>query len=456
MKVIIVGLGQSGMMLASQLALEQHDVVVIDSCKESVERITDKLNVNGICGSGASRETLIQAGAQTADVILALTPVDETNLLCCMIAKKCGTRFAAARMHREDFNADQKYYAHDFNIDQIISSEYETAHEIFRHIGLPGAVKADAFFSAQSTFIELHIDSNSMLIDMPLYQVKQFFETDMLVGTILRNEKIIIPDGSFVIKENDTIGIVASIESVSQIFRKLGIMRKPVKKVMMVGCGTIGGYLVQMLLKNKIQVKILEFDQQRCLELAQQYPDVEIAYGDGINTDTLLEEGIAQTDVCVSMTGKDETNLVISMFAWSCNVKSIITKITNSSYEKLLHRVSIDITISPSVIIVDRLMQFIRNTKSSSATNSIQHLYRINDGKAEALEFVACETDSHLLEPFSSKNFVLKKEILIAAIIRDKKVLIPGGDSHIEPGDHVVVITNHNNKLSSLEEIYKK
>lgn len=457
MKIIIVGLGQTGTLLAQRTAEENHDVAVIDSDKERVESVTNLYNVSGVCGSGASREILLQAGAAAADVIIAVSPLDEVNLMACAVAKDCGTRYAVARIHRPELSADRDYFAETFRVDYVVNPKRDTALEMYRQIRIPGRVKADAYFSDVATIIRIRMDQD--LIpggSMPLTEVKRFFDTDMLVATVIRGEKLYIPRGDFVIQPGDVVGIIAADTAISQIIMKLGLSHKPARRFMLVGGGTVAYYLAQKLLEDKGSVTILEKDKKRCAELAELLPEAEVSFADGIDADVLLEEGIKKADVCVSLTGSDDTNLVVSLFAWSSGVESVVTRVNATAYEKLLSRVNMDVTLSPAVISADRIMGFVKNvTVYNAKGNDIQCLYQLSNGRAEAIEFIAYDSCKKLGITFKQPEFKVKKDILVALIIRQGEVIIPDGNSCIQSGDRVVVISKRGHDLNVLNDIFQ-
>lgn len=457
MKIIIVGLGQTGTLLAQRISQENHDVVVIDNDREKVEHVTNRYSVSGISGSGASKEILLQAGADTADIIIAVSSVDEINLMACMVAKNCGTRYAVARVYHPELSTDKEYFSKAFHIDYVVNPKRDTAMEISRQIGMPGKVKADAYFSDVATIIRINMDQNIIPGDsMPVKEIRNYFGTDMLVATVTRGDKLYIPKGDFVIQPRDVVGIIAADTAIETIITKLGLMRRPVKRVMLVGGGDVAYYLADKLLAGKRNVTILEHDKKRCAELAELLPEAEISYANGVDAEALLEEGMKKADVCVSLTGNDDTNLVISLFAWSCGVESVITKVNSSAYEKLLNKVNIDITISPSVISADRIMGFVKNAAAYNAKgNDIQCLYQLAGGMAEAIEFVAYDSCEKLNIAFKQPEFRLKKDVLIAMIIREGQVIIPDGNSCIHSGDRVIVISQKGHGLNTLNDIFR-
>jgi len=456
MKMIIIGLGQIGILLAQQIPKENHDAVVIDMDKEKIENITNLYNVNGICGSGASKEILLQAGAATADIIIAVTSVDEINLMACMVAKNCGTRYAMAKINQPDLSRDKDYFASAFKIDSIINPKLETALEMYRQICVPGELKADAYFSDVATIIRLRLTDKLIPAGgLPVKEIKNVFGTDMLIATVTRDKKLYIPKGDFVIQPGDIAGIITADTAIPQIAARLGAAHKPVRQVMLVGGGTTAYYLARRLVEDRKTVTILENDAKRCAELAELLPEVNISYANGIDMDILMEEGLEKTDSCISMTGRDDTNMVISMFAWSCGVKSIITRINTTAYEKLLNKVNIDITILPALISANRILSFIRNLAVHNAKgNDIQCLYQLAGGMAEATEFIAYDDCRKLGIAFKQPELKLKKDILIATIIHQGQVIIPDGNSRIQSGDRVIVISKKGNGLNTLNDIF--
>lgn len=457
MKIIIVGLGQTGALLAQRTAGEGHDVTVVDCDGERVENVTNRYNVGGVCGSGASKDILLQAGASTADVIIAVSSVDEINLMACTVAKDCGTRYAVAQIHRPELSEDQNYLAETFGIDYIVNPKKDTALEMCRQIGIPGRVKADAYFSDVATIIRIKMNQDIIPGgNMPITGIRNFFGIDMLVATVMREGKLHIPRGDFVIQVGDVLGIIVADTAIAQIITKLGVPHKPARKVMLVGGGTVAYYLGKKLLEDKKSVLVLEKDAKRCTELARLLPQAQISYADGTDADVLLEEGMKKVDVCVSLTGNDDTNLVVSLFAWSCGVESVVTRVNATAYEKLLNKVNMDVALSPAAISADRIMGFVKNvTVHNAKGNDIQCLYQLAGGLAEAIEFIAYENCGKLEIPFKQPEFKVKKDILIAMIIRGGEVIIPDGNSCIRSEDRVIVISKRGHGLNTLNDIFR-
>lgn len=456
MKIIIVGLGRTGTSLIKALSHENYDITVIEKEKELVDEITDLYSVTGVVGSGASKETLLKAGANTADALIALTPVDEINLLSCMQAKALGTRRTAARLFQPDFVKEREAIKQEYKIDYVIKPKFDIADEIARNIGLPGNVKMQGFFDNLMQMVTISVIEGSPLVGKKLMDIKRELDADVLVCTVIRDEKMYIPDGTFEITTGDQLGVVAGLSGMYDTLQKLGIMTKNCKKVLIVGGGVTGEYLIDMLLEEKKSITVMDEDINRCRALMEKYPNVTVSYGEGEVTDALEEEHVDKFDAVVSLTNNDEINLVTSMFAWSQNVPSIITRADVPGHVKLLHRVNMDITVSPSEISVMKLIRFIRNYEVGDAENDIGKFYTIADGKAEVMEFKADNGFKKINVEFKNADFKLKKDILIAAIIRGEELIIPSGNTAIKDGDRVIVATSKSNKIKKLNDIFAK
>lgn len=459
MKIIVVGLGQKGIILADCLAKEGHDVVAVDISKEQIETVTNKYSVSGICGSGVSKEVLLKAGADTADVILALTPIDEVNLMICKIARDLGTRYAGARLFQPELSVDKEYLEKEFMVNYLINPKLETANEIVRHIGLPGHVRADAFFSDAATMIRITVEPGIFPKEkMTVEEIRDYFNMDMLIGTVLRKNEITVPSGNFVIENGDVLGIVASNDVILQVMEKLNLVHKQAKNIFIVGGGDVAYYLGRQLCDKKLKVTILDNDKTRCMKIAEKLPAAKVSYADGLQEEVLMSEGLRDADTCISLTGHDENNLVISLFAWSCGIPSIITRINSSDYERLLNRVKIDITISPNVITTNGMLGFVRDISVyNEMGNDIQALHLLDGGKAEALEFIAYDGCRNLNIPFKAPEFKIKKQVLVALLIRGDRTIVPSGHDCIKAGDRVVVITkgNRSKALNRLNDIFE-
>ncbi len=454
MKIIIVGAGKAGTLLIESLSEEGYDITLIEKSPEIVKEITDKYNVIGIVGSGASQETLEKAGANTADMLIALTAVDEVNLLSCLQAKNLGTRRTAARLLMQDLADEQNELKKQYSIDHIICPKIDIARLIAQNSGLPGNVKLEGFFGDEIQMLSIYIDKASSLKDRTLKEIKQDIQSNVLVVGTVREGKLIIPNGEFKILEGDDIYLLADKEGMLKAFEEFDIIRNNGKKVLIVGGGITCEYLSDMLIAAKKNIRILESNITSCQKLMERFPSADISYGNGESIDVLEEEHVEKMDVVISLTDKDETNLVVSLFAWAKGVPSIITRVDSPGHAKLLHRVNMDITVSPSEMTTNKIMRFVRNQEVGDAKNEIRRFYSICDGLADIMEFIVTSSAKNLNIEFKEATFKLKKDTLIAAIIRNSQVIIPNGRAKLLAGDNVIVVSAKKNHILTLNDIF--
>lgn len=450
MKIIIVGMSKVGLLLVKNLSNNpEFDITVIDNVKEEVDKATELYNVNGVCGSGSSRTILLNAGIESADVIIALTPIDEVNITCCMIGKNCGARYTCAIVHSIDFEKDIEYLQK--SIDYVINPRLITAQEVFMQIGLPGKCKVDALFGKSAIMLKTTITNN--LKGKSMIDVKKYFEQKVLIGAVRRNKEIYIPNGTFVLEDNDEIEMIVEKEYLPAILEKLNLPQINVNNVLIIGCGTTGYFLSQKITENKMNLKIIDSNLSRCKELSDIFPNAKISY---INdAEKLMMQDLKNIDVCILLTDKDDSNIVNSLYAWSKGIKSIIMRVNSPQYEKLLNKTDFQITVSPAVTTVDKILSFIRNIAYyNDKGDDIKQIRLIFNASAETIEFIAYDNCKVLNIPFSSPDFKIKKNVLIAIIIRDGQTIIPDGKSDIKCNDKVIVITKTGGKYNTLNDIF--
>lgn len=449
MKIVVIGDGKVGQAIVEHTCQEGHEVVIIDKDPKVVEELVNQYDVMGICGNGVSYEIQKNADVDNADLVVAATSSDETNVLSCMIAKKLGAKSTIARIRSYEYNKQINKMKRDFGITMTINPEKEAALEIMKIINFPEAIRVDTFAKGNVDLVELYIPENSPLIGQTLASIHQKYQVKVLVCAVQRNEEVFIPTGSFTFQAKDKVHITASRTSVRQFLNKLGLIESKIKSVLIIGGGKVAIYLGETLLKSKYSVKIIEKDYDRCVELSQILPNATIIHGNGSDQRILNEEGIYDTDAIVTLTGIDEENIIISMYAYKLNVHKIITKINKTSLIGLVESLSMVSTISPKEITSSQIVSYIRATNNSRGNNVIT-LYKLVNNQVEALEFKA--NDKSKAVNVSLKNLKLKKNLLIAGIIRDGEVIIPSGDSYIQMNDSVIVVTT-NQYLDELDDI---
>lgn len=449
MRIVIIGAGKIGEAIVKHVSNEEHEVVIIDNNPDVIEKMVNKYDVMGICGSGVSYEIQANAGVEKSDLVIAVTASDERNMLACLVAKTMGVSRTIARVRDYNYTKQIHLMKDALGISLTINPELESSNEIMRIINFPEALKVDTFAKGNADLIELYIPDGNPLVGQPLYSIASKYQVKALVCAVCRGNEVFIPSGSFVLQAKDKIHVTASRNNARTLISKLGLSETKMKEILIIGGGRIAMYLGAELLKNRYRVKIIERDLARCEELSQVLKDATIIHGDGSDQNLLAEEGIVQSDVVVCITGIDEENIIISMYANKLNVKKVITKVNKPSFAGLLESIEMASVISPQEIAASQIVRYIRASENSRG-NNIKTLYKLVNNQVEAIEFSA--TKSSKVLNVSLKNMKIKPNMLIAGIVRDNEVIIPNGDSMILDGDSVIVVTT-SHALNDLDEI---
>lgn len=452
MNIIIGGCGKIGRTLIKSLTNEEHDVVAVDTDPDVISEISNIYDVMCVCGNCADTEALEEAGVKNCDLYVGVSGSDELNMLSCFVAKKMGAKNTIARIRNPEYN-DQSlgFMRQHLDLQMAINPEKLTARELFNILKLPSAVKIEYFSRRGIEMIEMRLKSDSPLDGVRLTDLKSKYNLRLLVCVVRRGDKVYIPDGSFVLKGGDKIGITAAHSEIQKLFKSLGLIRKQAKSVMILGGSTTSFYLAEMLISSGVNVKIIEKRVERCAELSDLLPKATIIHGDGAQQELLLEEGLKDVDGFVALTGMDEENILISIYAASNNVPKVISKINRNEMLMMAENLGVDTIVSPKSITSDILVRYARALENSIGSN-VETLYSIMDGRAEALEFNVHEESRLLNIPLKMLN--IKPNILIAGIIRGGKNIIPGGDDVILPHDKVIVIAGEH-RLNVLYDIIK-
>ncbi len=452
MKVVVIGNGSVGEALIAAICSEGHNVTVIDEDVAVVNSVVNKYDVFGVTGNGSSIDVQKEAGVRDCDVVIAVSPGDELNLLCCMIAKQLGAKHTIARVRDPRYLKQVGFMSKQMGIDMIVNPEHEAAREAARLIRFPAAMKLEKLARGQVEIVEIHIGEAHPFIDLPLKEFKNKFNTNALICAAIRGEEVFIPGGDFVIREGDTISIAGSRQDVNDLFVKIGLVGKQLKKVMLIGGGRISRYLATQLTGAGYKLKIIEKNLNSCDELAELFPKIQIINGDATDPDLLDEEGLENTDACVIMTASDQTNLIISMFANSRGVEKVISKIASPTYLKLSENAGVDSNITPQFLIIAKVLRYLRglaNTGAKGSKSAIKSLHWIADNHVEALEFDVADDFDATGTPL--KDIKWKKNILVAAVIRDNSVIYAHGSTTLEVGDSVIILTT-NKQLCDLQD----
>lgn len=451
MNIIIVGGGKVGTKLTELLAGEGHDVTVIDTAPKLIENIVNNQDVIGYCGNGASFPIQNEAGVAKCDVFISVTGSDELNIMSCLVAEKIGAKHSVARVRNPEYSLQMDFLRDKLGIDLVVNPDFESANEISRMIEYPAASKVETFAKGRVELAEITVAEGSVLDGLHLYDLKKNISAPMLICAVQRGEEVIIPSGNFVINAGDIIHFSTSKYSISKVFKELGFEKKKIKSVLIIGGSRTSYYLAKHLAKVGIKVCLVENDASRAAELEANLSGVTVICGDGTDTEFLEEYHLEHVDATVALTDIDEENMIFSMYADQNNVKKTICKVTRPALIKMLPTIAKNCSIVyPQELTASIILRYVRAVGNSEEASSVQTLYRILDGKAEAAEFFA--SDNSAVVGVSLKELKLKPNVLIACVSKKGSVIIPDGSTVIEPNDSVIVITA-GQKISDLSEI---
>ena len=440
LNIIIVGCGKVGTTLVEELSQEGHAITIVDKDYQNVQTIANMYDVMGICGNGASYSVLKEAGIEGTDLIIAVTDSDELNLLCCTVAKRVGNCAAIARVRNPEYNKEIGYLRDKLGLAMIINPEYEAAVEAARILYLPSALEVNTFAHGQAELIKFKIPEGNILDGMTIKDIGQHIDTKVLICAVERNGEVYIPDGNFTLVAGDVTSFVSSRKKVKEFLVTIGFNTNKVKDTMIIGGGKSTYYLAKRLIRNGISVKIIESDRTRCEELSKLLPKAIIINGDGTDEDLLKEEGIEYVESFVPLTGIDEENILLTLFARQVSGAKVITKINRINFRDVINTLDLGSVIYPKYITAEAIIAYVR-AKNASKDSNIETLYHMFDHRVEAIEFRVDDESGVTDIPF--KDLHLKKNLLVSFINRNGDIIIPSGNDCIRLGDTVMIVTTH-------------
>ena len=450
MRIIIVGCGNIGATIIESLVNEGHDVVAVDDNPDIIADITNTYDAMGVCGNGTDCDTLAEAEVEKTELFISVTGSDELNMLSCFLARRMGAKHTIARIRNPEYNdSSLGFLCQQLDLSLSINPELLAAHELFNILKFPSAVNVEKFSGQSFEIVELRLKDDSPLVGLKLLELRKRYQAKFLVCAVQRGEEVYIPDGSFELKSGDKIGLTASPLEIQKLLKMLGILQKKARNVMILGASRTAYYLAKLLTGSGNSVKIIDKDRERCEEFCNSLPGAVVICGDGAEPELLLEEGLASADAFVALTGMDEENILLSFFANAQKVPKVISKVNRTELAAMAEKLGLDSMVSPKKMISDVLTSYARALQNSLGSN-VETLYKIMDGKAEALEFNV-QHDFRLIE-VPLKEMKLKNNILIAGIVRGRKTIIPAGNDVIRAGDRVIVISTEH-RLHDLSDI---
>ena len=439
LEIIVVGCGKVGHTLVAELVREGHNLTVIDTQPQVIANIQDSYDVMGVVGNGASLRVLEDAGLREADVLIAVTGSDELNLLCCTLARKGSDSLAAiARVRNPDYSEDLQYLRKRLGLAMIVNPEMEAAREISRLISRPQALAVSAFAKGQAELVRFRIPKDNVLVGKKVMDLDPFFGFGYLLCAVEREGHVSIPNGAFDLRAGDDISIITRAVDIHRVFDAIGMRTPAAKSCMIVGGGRASYYLARRLIAQHMDVKIIEKDRARCNQLVTLLPQALIVCGDGSDEALLLEEGIETAESFASLTGIDEENVLLSLYAKAIPGLKTITKINRIAFDSVLESLDLGSVVYPKHIIAEEIIAYVR-ARTHSVGSNVETLYQMSDGQVEAIEFHVQRGAPVIGIPLMEMK--LKDELRIACINRGGKILFPRGQDRIEADDTVIVVT---------------
>lgn len=439
MEIVLIGAGRMGQGLAGRLIEEGHNLTVVDRGADKLEHISNYLDVMTLQGNGADYETLTEAGAGDADLLLAVTSDDAVNMLCCLTARKLGVKNTVARVRTMEYYRQLVFFKEELGLSLVFNPERDAAAEISRVLRIPSAAKVESFAKGRAEMVEFIITEDMPICGLKLMKMRDRYGSGILVSAVEHEGSVLIPRGSYTLSAGDSVHLVGAPAKMSAFFKAIGTYKRSVRDVMILGGGRISLYLGRELLDVGIRVKIIEEDPQHCEVIKEILPKAEVLLGDGTDPQLLEEEGVRTTDAFVALTGSDQNNIITSMFAARSGAGKVITKINQDVFRTMVGSHRLESFVTPTNIAADNIVQYVRAMQNSLDASGIESLHEIADGKAEVLEFMIRKDAPYLDKTIRSLN--IRPDTLLAAIIRGNECIIPGGDDCVKLHDSVIAVT---------------
>lgn len=452
MNILIIGAGTLGSAICAQLSKENHDITVVDSDDSRLTTLSNNYDIRTFTGDASDIELLRRAGAEKADLLVAVTSKDEINVLCSAAARKLGTKHTIVRVRNPDYSGIIRLMKDELGVSMVINPELTAAREIYRMLLFPAAAKIDTFCRGRVEIAQYTIPEGSMLDGVTLNEIRGKLGISFLVCSVVRDDEAHIPSGNFVMKAGDSICITASEDSIVSFFKAIKAYKTPTKNLIIVGGGRITYYLEEFLARTNIESTIIERDKAVCNTLASQF-DCTVVCDDPTKQDMLIEEGIERADALLALSGVDEENAIVSMFAKTKNVKQVVTLISNLSYINFFKSVGLDSVVSPRLSMAATVQRYVR-AMVTSEDSEMESLHKLMDGKVEAVEYIV-KSDIPGITSIPIKNMKFRSGVLAVCIARKDKVIIPSGIDTIEAGDIVIIVSNAG-QINNLKDILKR
>lgn len=456
MKVVIVGGGKVGELLCADFSSIFKEVTIIDTNELRVEKLVEAYDINGILGNGANYEVLTRADSAEADMFISVTASDEINMICCIAAKQMGAKYTIARIRNPEYSKTKEFLRESLGIDLMVNPEYEAAKQISHMLKYPTAIKVESFFGGKFNILEVIINSNSILNGVSLIDSKKIIDFPSLVCLVERQGEVFVPRGNYVFNVGDKVHITAANKNLKKFYKLLGNqdnMEKKITSSLVIGGGKIAHYLVEFLQIANFYVKVIEIDKNKAIALSETFPDIDVIWADGSDRDTLIEEGIQTFDSCISLTGFDEENIIINLYADKLGIKKTVAKVNRASLKQIAEDIGQYSYITPKEIVGNIITKYTKSLQCSKHSD-IENFYRIANNQAEVIEFKITNNSAKILG-IKLKDLAINPNMLIAFIIRNNKQIFPNGDDEIKLDDNVVVVS-YKHKIEHIDDIISR
>ncbi|MBF1209138.1 MAG: Trk system potassium transporter TrkA [Gemella morbillorum] len=456
MKVVIVGGGKVGELLCADFSSIFKEVTIIDTNELRVEKLVEAYDINGILGNGANYEVLTRADTAEADMFISVTASDEINMICCIAAKQMGAKYTIARIRNPEYSKTKEFLRESLGIDLMVNPEYEAAKQISHMLKYPTAIKVESFFGGKFNILEVIINSNSILNGVSLIDSKKIIDFPSLVCLVERQGEVFVPRGNYIFNVGDKVHITAANKNLKKFYKLLGNqdnMEKKITSSLVIGGGKIAYYLVEFLQIANFYVKVIEIDKNKAIALSETFPDIDVIWADGSDRDTLIEEGIQTFDSCISLTGFDEENIIINLYADKLGIKKTVAKVNRASLKQIAEDIGQYSYITPKEIVGNIITKYTKSLQCSKHSD-IENFYRIANNQAEVIEFKITNNSAKILG-IKLKDLAINPNMLIAFIIRNNKQIFPNGDDEIKLDDNVVVVS-YKHKIEHIDDIISR
>ena len=448
MNVIIVGAGKVGYTLAQYLSIDGDNITIIDKKDCALEHVNNNLDVMCVKGNATSLKVLEEAGVREADLLISVTDSDELNMLCSLAAKKLGAKYTVARVRNPSYDEEITLLTEAVGIDLVINPEKAAAIEIAKLIKYPSVCSIDNFSDGKVNLVGFKAEDTAL-------EGKKISEIRFIRGNVLfcgveRNDEFIMPKGDYIFNKEDKVYVIGEHKDIQNLFNKLGKYKKKVKRAMIVGGGKIAYYLAKIVSEVGVKCKIIEKDLAICEELTELLPNSIIINGDGMDEELLLSENLLEVESFITLTGRDEDNIIASILAYNKSVSNVITKITRDNYRDIGKAVGINTMVNPKSVTAYKILRYVRSLKNKKKS-CIENIYRICNDKAEAVEFIVGNDTTNIGEKFKDLEF--DENALVVTIVRDNKIIIPTGDDCLKVNDRVIIVSK-DKKLLQIDDIF--